>query len=416
MNYFLLNLKLNGIKNIEKEIEIDFYKKDLKNFSPINYNVKGIFGPNGIGKTAILKSIEIIKNIVINNYYLTDSENLNLLHKLINKNTKKMNIEITFLNFNNKKNDKKYIYYVELEIKHNDIFISKESIKTENKSKELIIELGQILNNSLFENSALIEDISKNLLNKRSILNIIKDFEKDNLLKDNLLKDNDKETFVNLFNFFKNLYIKTDNYQYNMLDIINLMDIDDKYDMRIPKKKGTLEILKKDFERKTKFLKLFKKDLSSISFEKKDDGVYYYLNIFFNYNNLEISYSFESQGIKLLFILHSYLDKILNGGIVLIDEIDSSIHDVYLNKIIEFFSEEGKGQLIFTSHNTTLLNTLRKYNNSIDFINENIEIVPWIKNGNSSAFNKYREGYIKGLPFNIVESDFYEIFSNEEGV
>ena len=411
MNYFLLNLKLNGIKNIEKEIEIDFYKKDLKNFSPINYNVKGIFGPNGIGKTAILKSIEIIKNIVINNYYLTDSENLNLLHKLINKNTKKMNIEITFLNFNNKKNDKKYIYYVELEIKHNDIFISKESIKTENKSKELIIELGQILNNSLFENSALIEDISKNLLNKRSILNIIKDFE-----KDNLLKDNDKETFVNLFNFFKNLYIKTDNYQYNMLDIINLMDIDDKYDMRIPKKKGTLEILKKDFERKTKFLKLFKKDLSSISFEKKDDGVYYYLNIFFNYNNLEISYSFESQGIKLLFILHSYLDKILNGGIVLIDEIDSSIHDVYLNKIIEFFSEEGKGQLIFTSHNTTLLNTLRKYSNSIDFINENKEIIPWIKNGNSSAFNKYREGYIKGLPFNIVESDFYEIFSTEEGV
>lgn len=411
MNYFLLNLKLNGIKNIEKEIEIDFYKKDLKNFSPINYNVKGIFGPNGIGKTAILKSIEIIKNIVINNYYLTDSENLNLLHKLINKNTKKMNVEITFLNFNNKKNDKKYIYYVELEIKHNDIFISKESIKTENKSKELIIELGQILNNSLFENSTLIENNSKNLLNKRSILNIIKDFE-----KDNLLKDNDKETFVNLFNFFQNLYIKTDRYQYNMLDVINLTDIDDRYDMRIPKKKGILEILKKDFERKTKFLKLFKKDLSSISFVKKDDSDYYYLNIFFNYNDLEISYSFESQGIKLLFILHSYLDKILNGGIVLIDEIDSSIHDVYLNKIIEFFSEEGKGQLIFTSHNTTLLNTLRKYNNSIDFINENKEIVSWIKNGNSSAFNKYREGYIRGLPFNIVESDFYEIFSNEEGV
>ena len=411
MNYFLLNLKLNGIKNIEKEIEIDFYKKDLKNFSPINYNVKGIFGPNGIGKTAILKSIEIIKNIVINNYYLTDSENLNLLHKLINKNTKKMNVEITFLNFNNKKNDKKYIYYVELEIKHNDIFISKESIKTENKSKELIIELGQILNNSLFENSTLIENNSKNLLNKRSILNIIKDFE-----KDNLLKDNDKETFVNLFNFFQNLYIKTDRYQYNMLDVINLTDIDDRYDMRIPKKKGILEILKKDFERKTKFLKLFKKDLSSISFVKKDDSDYYYLNIFFNYNDLEISYSFESQGIKLLFMLHSYLDKILNGGIILIDEIDSSIHDVYLNKIIEFFSEEGKGQLIFTSHNTTLLNTLRKYNNSIDFINENKEIVSWIKNGNSSAFNKYREGYIRGLPFNIVESDFYEIFSNEEGV
>ena len=407
MNYFLLNLKLNGIKNIEKEIEIDFYKKDLKNFSPINYNIKGIFGPNGIGKTAIFKSIEIIKNIVINNYYLTDTENLSLLHKLINKNIKKMKIEITFLAVFDKKNHKKYIYNMELEIKHSDIFISKESIKTDYKSSELIIENGSILNNSLFENTTLIEDSSKNLLNKRSILNIIKDI---------ALRDNDKETFNNLFNFFKNLYIKTDRYQYNMLDVLNLTDIDDRYDMRIPKKKGILEVIKKDFERKTKFLKLFKKDLSSINFIKKDDSEYYYLNIFFNYKDLEISYSFESQGIKLLFVLHSYLDKILNGGIVLIDEIDSSIHDVYLNKIIEFFSEEGKGQLIFTTHNTTLLNTLRKYNNSIDFINENKEIIPWIKNGNSSVFNKYREGYIKGLPFNIVESDFYEIFSNEEGV
>ena len=407
MNYFLLNLKLNGIKNIEKEIEIDFYKKDLKNFSPINYNVKGIFGPNGIGKTAIFKSIEIIKNIVINNYYLTDIENLSLLHKLINKNIKKMKIEITFLAVFDKKNHKKYIYNMELEIKHSDIFISKESIKTDYKSSELIIENGSILNNSLFENTTLIEDSSKNLLNKRSILNIIKDI---------ALRDDDKESFNNLFNFFKNLYIKTDRYQYNMLDVLNLTDIDDRYDMRIPKKKGILEVIKKDFERKTKFLKLFKKDLSSINFIKKDDSEYYYLNIFFNYKDLEISYSFESQGIKLLFVLHSYLDKILNGGIVLIDEIDSSIHDVYLNKIIEFFSEEGKGQLIFTTHNTTLLSTLRKYNNSIDFINENKEIIPWIKNGNSSVFNKYREGYIKGLPFNIVESDFYEIFSNEEGV
>ena len=318
-----------------------------------------------------------------------------------------MKIEITFLAVFDKKNHKKYIYNMELEIKHSDIFISKESIKTDYKSSELIIENGSILNNSLFENTTLIEDSSKNLLNKRSILNIIKDI---------ALRDNDKETFNNLFNFFKNLYIKTDRYQYNMLDVINLTDIDDRYDMRIPKKKGILEVIKKDFERKTKFLKLFKKDLSSINFIKKDDSEYYYLNIFFNYKDLEISYSFESQGIKLLFILHSYLDKILNGGIVLIDEIDSSIHDVYLNKIIEFFSEEGKGQLIFTTHNTTLLNTLRKYNNSIDFINENKEIIPWIKNGNSSVFNKYREGYIKGLPFNIVESDFYEIFSNEEGV
>ena len=87
-------------------------------------------------------------------------------------------------------------------------------------------------------------------MNKRSVLNIIKDI---------ALRDNDKETFNNLFNFFKNLYIKTDRYQYNMLDVLNLTDIDDRYDMRIPKKKGILEVIKKDFVKKNKIFKTFQK-------------------------------------------------------------------------------------------------------------------------------------------------------------
>ena len=64
MRAYLLNLKLKGMKNIYKEIKLSFYKPDLKNFNSGKYRVKGIFGRNGIGKTALVKSVEIVKNIV----------------------------------------------------------------------------------------------------------------------------------------------------------------------------------------------------------------------------------------------------------------------------------------------------------------------------------------------------------------
>ena len=57
MDFYLLEFRLKGIKNIEKEIAINFYKQDIRNFNRENYNVKGIFGRNGIGKTAIIKGI-----------------------------------------------------------------------------------------------------------------------------------------------------------------------------------------------------------------------------------------------------------------------------------------------------------------------------------------------------------------------
>ena len=126
-----------------------------------------------------------------------------------------------------------------------------------------------------------------------------------------------------------------------------------------------------------------------------------------------MNYEFESMGIKNLFSLFTYFRALSEDEVVVIDEIDTSIHDIYLNKLIEFFAVDGKGQLVFTAHNITLLQTLKKYKHSIDFINENMEVISWIKNGNSSPFKSYKDGYIKGLPFNIKEYDFLEIFSQE---
>ncbi len=93
---FLLNLKLKGIKNIINELNIDFYKLNILKFNYENYRIKGIFGRNAIGKTGIIKSIEIVKFLITKANYLMDSENKIILDKLINKNTKKFEIKWNF--------------------------------------------------------------------------------------------------------------------------------------------------------------------------------------------------------------------------------------------------------------------------------------------------------------------------------
>ena len=59
--FYLLSLRLSGIKNIENNVQINFYKKTLdKTFNPDNYRVKAIYGENGSGKTAIVTAVHIL--------------------------------------------------------------------------------------------------------------------------------------------------------------------------------------------------------------------------------------------------------------------------------------------------------------------------------------------------------------------
>ncbi|ALF17106.1 AAA family ATPase [Fusobacterium animalis] len=422
MKVFMLSFKVNGIKNIEKEIEINFYNKTLKRFNPCGSNVKGIFGPNGIGKTSIIKGMDILRKISLNDNYLTNDFNIIILDKIINKKIEKAKLEVEFLVIKNKKRYR-YIHSITIartstkEIKILNEKIIKKDPNTDQILWQILIENGIIKNDSIHKGDlkAQIIDVTKNLLEKRSVVNIV---------KSSLLESTDLE---NIYYFYKKLYIKLDrgdsHFTYALLDNILKAPMKDEvpfnnsignYDMTIPK--NSLEVFEDYLRRMIKFLKIFKPNLKNIEYEKKEDEEYYYINILFVYNNYKVDYEFESMGIKNLFSLFTYFRALSDDEVVVIDEIDTSIHDIYLNKLIEFFAVDGKGQLVFTAHNITLLQTLKKYKHSIDFINENMEVVSWIKNGNSTPFKSYKDGYIKGLPFNIREYDFLEIFSQESDV
>ena len=419
MKVFMLSFKVNGVKNIEKEIEINFYNKTLKRFSPCGSNVKGIFGPNGIGKTSIIKGMDILRKISLNDNYLTNDFNLIILDKIINKKIEKANLEIEFLIIDSNKKKSRYVHSITIAITSpKEIKILSENIKKKDPNTdqivgEILIENGIIKNDSLHEDDLKSEivDITKNLLEKRSIVNIV---------KPSVLKSIDLEK---IHYFYRKLHIKIDREDSHLgyalmdnplKDDIPFNDSVGNYDMIISK--NNLQIFEDYLKRMTKFLKIFKPNLRNIEYEKKEGKEEYYINILFVYDDYKVNYEFESMGIKNLFSLFTYFRALSEDEVVVIDEIDTSIHDIYLNKLIEFFAVDGKGQLVFTAHNITLLQTLKKYKHSIDFINENMEVVSWIKNGNSSPFKSYKDGYIKGLPFNIKEYDFLEIFSQESDV
>ena len=428
MDFYILEFRLKGIKNIEKEIAINFYKQDIRKFNRENYNVKGIFGRNGIGKTAIIKGIEILRNIVLDSDYLTLKNSL--LNEMINKKLKKCYLSTEFLVIDEDNRKHIFEHSIDLKLENGKVIIIKEIINKKKLDRKeilrtLIIENGEInrSKSNYFKNLDEIEKLSMNLLERKSIIKLLVN----DIIKDKKSKfESEKFEFIYLYALYSkiNVFTHLEDIHYKMVSVnfenqnwldkiyIDYINQEGKKRNILLKTKEEIDFLKKSLNRKERFLKLFNPEIGKIDFEKRDfDEKYYEIEYIFCYKEYKINFEYESMGMKSLFRLFDVLDTVNNGGIVFVDEIDMSIHDLYLNRLIEFFAENGKGQFVFTAHNTSILDTLKKYKNSIDFMTEYKEIKPWIKNGNYSPRKQYLEGMLPNMPYNIEYYDFFEIFN-----
>ena len=74
-NMYLVKYSVKGIKSLDKLVSLSFYKKTMtKDMDTQGFNIKGIYGMNGSGKSGIMSSIQILKNI------LTDSNSVSYTH------------------------------------------------------------------------------------------------------------------------------------------------------------------------------------------------------------------------------------------------------------------------------------------------------------------------------------------------
>ena len=105
-------------------------------------------------------------------------------------------------------------------------------------------------------------------------------------------------------------------------------------------------------------------DLDIVDFrveEKENDRIEVFTKHFVDDVETELSLSDESSGTKKLFGLLPFIaTSLLDGTVLVIDELDAKIHPVLLRHIIMMFNDmeinKHKAQLIFTSHDLSTMN------------------------------------------------------------
>lgn len=440
--FYLLSLKISGIKNIEVPIELNFYKKTINNsdFDPEKYRIKAIYGENGSGKTAIITAVKILQNFLTDKNYLIDSDNQKILVETINKKTHSGFIECeVYTDFGGEKNILKYTISFEIGIDNRCHILSekleqKKGNYTKN-SYNLVFEtadgiLLQLGNDEMFHE---IKEKSLNLLGMQTLavsIFTMKD------LKEKY-RQNDEIYYISLLilfglslnvsideaddhkNYFLREEIKTlalteagkgeDKLYYHLTDWGNSGQISANLIL-----KNKFEKFEKKISRMCAFVQIFKPELCDIAIEKKDYDQFYKYNLRMIYKDYTLDQEFESRGIKKIMELFEYLDMSADGQITFIDELDANINDVYLDKLIEYFILYGNGQLCFTAHNLSPMSLLKRNKESINFISSINTVHTWANNGNQTPAHAYRNGFIEDSPFNVDASDFLGILGGND--
>ena len=448
-NIYLLNYSVKGIKTLDDWVHLSFYKKTIsKTFSIRNYNIKGIYGTNGAGKSGIVTSLKILKSLLIDETYLSNPLVQKQLEEIVNKRTGKVEYEIEFL-IKFEDGLRHYKYLITLGKKSTTRWsILEESLYfrravSHSNHMDMLFHVADSTIVYFPERNevamSLIEQ-TKNLLSGASLsaisVSLVRASRNEEYL-DMMFKNG--ITFLLLFGLSLFVYLDTedDHIDFFINEMINREIDSEQLDKLFELKEHEVHLKRQlpllisvtsmyvpqkrypDFEKQVSelesFLKIFKKDLQRIEIEKKQEKNSFRCELVMVYPEYSLNAEFESTGIKKLIRLFAYLQKMVEGNIVFIDELDSNLHDVYLCAMLEYLMEYGEGQLCFTTHNIGPMDILKRNKNSIDFLSVDKKIYSWTKSGNYSPSKLYRNGMIEGSPFNIDSFDFISAFEQEGG-
>lgn len=448
MKFYLLNMKVNGIKNIDKEVKLEFYKTVVdQTLDYSKYNVKAIYGPNGAGKTGLIYAADIYRGLVFDEKYITLSNANGFLPNIVNQNVKQLSISMCFAKLSDDNIVQNiFEHYFCLKAVNGEYKLAEERLSklngfmlnAEEKYKVIYqIKDGEI--NQIFDKCKYVDELkasTMNLLSTQSLLAAFFYTHKDS----NDIKIDSKllEIFTTLLDFVTDTTVvlqETDNNYINFanikaqIDTLNMQmktkDINTFKDLlrrnRIPRtnarriKKENIASQEKYVKNLCKFIMAFKHDLQNIELKKDENGDFYeYEYILIYKDGKKINEKYESTGIKKIINIFSALCEVNNGNIVFIDEFDANIHDVLLIKIVEYVKKYALGQLIFTTHNSGPMDVLKKEKKAIDFLSTDSRISSWTNSGNYSASSQYRKGLIEFSPFNLEAFNFLGVFGDAE--
>lgn len=167
---------------------------------------------------------------------------------------------------------------------------------------------------------------------------------------------------------------------------------------------GATEIPKKEYEQVKMAIEAINMALKSVipdlqiylkekmELERPDGTKAIQVEIYSIRGENEFLLKYESEGIKRIISILNYLISVYNneGVCLVVDELDSGIFEYLLGELLGMMHSEMKGQLIFTSHNLRVLEKLDAKNIICSTVNPN---------------NRYIR--LKGIEKNHNKRDFY---------
>ncbi|TAF44377.1 MAG: ATP-binding protein [Sphingobacteriales bacterium] len=344
--------------------------------------LSAIYGANGSGKSNLIKSVGLLQSIIQVGVIETGIENNRFKLSSVNKN---LPIEMGIEFYSNSKN-----YYYAIAINNNQVIY--EYLAESKKNKDVLIFERKIENET---QSIKFFDKYYDDPSSRLFVSILekKILEKNQLLFTFLNKkyENEFMDVKNAFDWFEDTLTiiypetKTD-------DLVHILDLNkttvefandliSSFNTGITKlgvdKKSAEDILElSDYNELKKTCKYLKMDnyepfyVKKLKIDEKEE--FFYINeddkiitkkLFTEHtddenNPIEFTLPEESDGTRRLLDYIPAIESLINQQkVFLIDEIERSIHPLTIKKIISKFSldEQAKGQLIFTTHESNLL-------------------------------------------------------------
>ena len=367
----LLQFSVNNFKSIKDTVTFSMAtaSKDEDNFSKVrNYellNSAVIYGANASGKSNLLKAMAFMSNMVLNKHKIMQSTDEIPHHPFkLNSETEDASSSFEIVYFFN---DIKYRYGFEID----DTTVYSEWLYADEKGKESKLFYREIdsddyVNSTKFKEGYLFFNSEKSKIKvAKNQLFIWKcDREDDGYISKSVL------SWFNRFNLIDGInhigYInytmnkmKKDDFKNEIIDLVKTADIG--IDNLILKEEkipsDVMNALPFSQEIKESFIKDGKDSIPIIkTYHKK-----------FDENNNEIDNVIfeldkeESIGTRKFFRMSApILNTLKEGKILMIDELDASLHPMLTKHLIDFFHNKEinkkNAQLIFVTHDTNLLN------------------------------------------------------------
>lgn len=381
-----------------------------------NFNIlktAGIYGPNNAGKTCLVKCFNVIKKIMLN-------KKPNLMPNLFTKNSI-CELGITFL-----AEGREFFYDL-----HYDA-----------QNEEFLYEKFLEIQKDQYGNEKEILWLEKDTVNQRYSC-----IDQDVLLMIPLMSSNNLLCYVIDASKFEHLEkMKKIIIEFaQKIDILNMNNIPIKKTIELMKNKGGLQKKVVEFIKNADlYMDNFEyADMDQIKIddrtenEKPDEEVLNMreklmeqIRLVSTYKGVKVpSLIFDSTGTKKIATLASYIiEGLEKGRILIVDELDSSIHFKITRAIVEMFNNElnTNAQMIFTVHDINLMDCKRMFRKEqIWFVHKDQDGVYVYSLADFTArqgvrdttdiMEKYRKGALGALPDPELINSLLDIKGNKKG-